>query len=301
MTHNGRCRPLNAPLAPRSKKHPKPGRARHWFGNFILLFLLTNSSLHAQAQPPKNDPHLNTVPAWPYRIAQSAPHNTEHFTQGLIVETDSVIESSGLYGQSFVQKYSRESGAQEARYTLPKQLFAEGIARYGQQLYLLTWKSGRGFVLNTQDLRPLREFRYQGEGWGLTRVGQQLLMSNGTAVLTWYRPNDFKLLNKTIVQAGQHPIGNLNALTYGGGYLWANVWRQATILAISPKTGQIEGQLKLEKLWQQEASGSKENVLNGLSWDESEQALWVTGKRWQRRYLLRITPAHAAGQKAALK
>jgi len=187
-----------------------------------------------------------------------------------------------------VTKYSRESGKQEARFTLPAKLFAEGIALYEQQLYLLTWKSGKGFVLDSNSLQPLGEFHVEGQGWGLTRVDQQLLMSNGSAELTWHRPSDFKQLNKTLVRAGQQPIDNLNALTYGGGYLWANVWRQAIILAISPITGQVKGQLNLEELSAEQTQGNKENVLNGLSWDEDEQALWITGKRWSQRYLLKI-------------
>lgn len=263
-------------------------RRHRWSYFFVLLTLCFAGLLHAQSQPQRTYSGLDATPSWPYRITQHAPHDTEHFTQGLIVGTHSVIESSGLYGQSFVQKYNRKSGESEVRYTLPKTLFAEGIALYEQQLYLLTWKSRRGFVLDATNLQPLREFRFKGQGWGLTRLGEHLLMSNGSSEITWHRPSDFKQLNTTLVRAGQTPIDNINALSYGGGYLWANIWRQATILAISPETGQIKGKLNLDELWEEQAQNHKENVLNGLSWDESEQALWVTGKRWSQRYLLDI-------------
>jgi len=219
----------------------------------------------------------------------------------LIVGHHSVIESSGLYGRSFVQRNNRQDGTAEARFTLPEHLFAEGITQYGQQLYLLTWKSERGFILDAKSLRTLKEFRFQGQGWGITSVGKRLLMSNGSAELSWHRPEDFTLLKKTTVLAGQQPIDKINALSYGGGYLWANVWNQATILAIDPYTGQIKGRLKLGKLWQQQVRGSQENVLNGLSWDESEQALWITGKRWKQRYLLDIQRPQQSAQEAAIR
>lgn len=270
----------------------RPSRQRHngWLSITLLHLLACTSFAYAwgDSRPPKSDARLKSVAVWPHQIAKRAPHNSEHFTQGLIVGSHSVIESSGLYGRSFVQKNNRQDDATEVRFTLPKHLFAEGITQYGQQLYLLTWKSERGFILDAQNLRPLKEFHFQGQGWGITQVGERLLMSNGSAELSWHQPDNFKLLKKTTVLAGQQPIDKINALSYGGGYLWANVWRQATILAIDPYTGQIKGRLELGKLWRQEVRGNKENVLNGLSWDEAEQALWITGKRWKQRYLLDI-------------
>ncbi len=278
--------------SPRVAARPRHSRQQHnvWVSITLLCLLASTSLTHAWggSDSPKSDVRLKSIPVWPHKIAKHADHNSEYFTQGLVVGRDSVIVSSGLYGRSFVQRNTRQDGAEEARFTLPDHLFAEGIAQYGQQLYLLTWKSEQGFILDTQSLRPLKGFRFQGQGWGITRVGKRLLMSNGSAELSWYRPDDFTLLEKTTVLAGQQPIDKINALSYGGGYLWANVWKQDTILAIDPYTGQIKGRLKLDKLWQQQVRGNKENVLNGLSWDESEQALWVTGKRWKQRYLLDI-------------
>jgi len=301
MVHTDPYHHANTSPVHTSKQRLFLGSKRRWLYLLAGFLLLANIPSHAQSLPLADTPQLSTVLEWPYHIERHASHSPELFTQGIIVGADSVIESSGLYRRSFVTKYNRESGTTEAHFTLPKKMFAEGIALYGQQLYLLTWKSGKGFVLNAHNLQPIREFHFKGEGWGLTRIGQQLVMSNGSAELTWHRPSDFKLLNKTIVRAGPKPVGNLNALAYGGGYLWANVWRQATILAISPATGQVEGRLQLDDLWQQQGRGNRENVLNGLSWDESEQALWVTGKRWQQRYLLRITRPETAVQSNAIK
>ena len=235
-------------------------------------------------------PNLQDVAIWPHSIIQQAPHSRRNFTQGLVLDGASLIESSGLYGQSFVERYRLDDGAVEASYRLADDYFAEGITRLGRKLYLLTWRSQAGLILDADSLQPLGKFHYQGEGWGLTRVGQRLLMSNGSAQLSWRNPEDFKELGTLNVQAGHQAIKHLNALTYGGGLIWANVWLKAEVLAIDPRTGEVVGRVYLKRLARKHALGEKENVLNGLAWDAEQQALWITGKRWSQRYLLKIQP-----------
>jgi glutaminyl-peptide cyclotransferase len=53
------------------------------------------------------------------------------------------------------------------------QYFGEGITVRGNELFQLTWQTGVGFVYDRQTFAPKRQFKYAGEGWGLTRTSRR--------------------------------------------------------------------------------------------------------------------------------
>ena len=51
---------------------------------------------------------------------------------------------------------------------LHPQYFGEGITIAQGKVFQLTWQDRAGFVYDAKTLKFIRNFRYFGEGWGLT-------------------------------------------------------------------------------------------------------------------------------------
>lgn len=270
-----------------------------------------------EAQTPAATPAVNT--ASPYRIQfqytllDTLPHNRHSFTQGLIVDGDELIESSGLYGKSFLHRYPITNGGPAADQSkvqyklLPKHLFAEGIALVDNKLYLLTWQNRQALVLNPHTLATENVFRYRGEGWGLSAFPQttagreqiQLVMSNGSDQLSFRDPETFSVLRTLRVTDQGQPLHNLNDLAVAQGLIWANVWYSTEIVAIDPDSGEVVGKIDLRAQADEQPdthpTTHPDNVLNGIAWDEQRQGFWVTGKRWAKRYFIRVTAVDGEG------
>lgn len=207
-----------------------------------------------------------------------------------MVDGDHLIESSGLYNQSFVFRYHASNNRTIARQSLPSSLFAEGVTLIGDQLYCLSWRAGKLLVLDKHSLKKQTKLNYAGEGWGLATFRQQLLMSDGSHQLTLRAPADFTVLRRIPVTYAGKPLSAINDLTVDdNGLIWANVWKQKVIVAINPDTGNVVGRVNLTRLAEKEAGTHPEYVLNGIAWDSAKQGLWVTGKRWYWRYLIKVT------------
>ncbi|KUF96697.1 L-aminoadipate-semialdehyde dehydrogenase-phosphopantetheinyl transferase [Phytophthora nicotianae] len=84
-------------------------------------------------------------------------------------------------------------------------------------------------------------------------------------------------------------ISNINELEYAKGFIYANVWYQPYILKIDPETGGIVTMFDLSKLVADAGVDvSSGAVLNGIAYDEAEDAFYVTGKLWGYVYKVRL-------------
>ena len=227
------------------------------------------------------------APELVWRLVASHPHDTAAFTQGLVLHADVLFESTGLYGHSELRRVEPASGRVLARQPLAANLFGEGLARVGEHLYQLTWRSGRGFVYRAADLERVAEFRYDGEGWGLAFDGQQLYMSDGSARLRVVDPHGFRERARLLVHDDGAPVQRLNELEFADGHLYANVWQTDRIARIDPATGRVTGWLNLSGLLSPMWSAAVD-VLNGIAWDADRRQLWVTGKLWPRVFVIEI-------------
>src|SRR5690606_31208086 len=158
---------------PKARSHIARILARQWLFGFWIYALA--ASLHA-------------APALTYEVIARYPHRTGAFTQGLELAGATLYESSGLYGQSYVARWQPENDSAITRAEIPSRYFAEGLTRFGEKLYVLTWQSGTGLILNANTLQRETTFRYSGEGWGLTHNHRELIMSDGSARLRFLDP-----------------------------------------------------------------------------------------------------------------
>ena len=233
-----------------------------------------------------------------YEIVSERPHPNRAFTQGLLIVNDEFIESSGLYRQSFVQRYPvKDNGKPVVRHQ-PRKDFSEGLAFTGEHFWLLTWQQGIARKLETTSLAAQSIAHYPGEGWGLTFNGQHLIMSDGSDTLQFRDPENFALKRTLSVRLRGEPLTALNELEYADGVLWANVWFDARLFAIDPTSGEVIDTLDLSRLVQREAKAA-DHVLNDIAWNPADNTLWVTGKRWHKLYQLRLSRWPAVGATAA--
>jgi len=223
------------------------------------------------------------------------PHDSRAFTQGLLWDDGYLYESAGQYRESSLRRVDPTTGRITARVDLPPMFFAEGLALVDDSLYQLTWQENVCFVYDKKTFQRKGEFRYAGEGWGLTTDGRQLIMSNGTNVLQFIDPKTFRVLNRVnvtdSVQNRRVPVRNLNELQWIHGEIWANVWTTTRIVRINPRTGNVIGWLEMAPYVPAEhRNDNQERVLNGIAFDPENNHVYITGKYWNvmHQFLLEI-------------
>lgn len=268
----------------------------------FLLLLLVLSTVGCGPSPApgnnvnngvnRNSSPKSTVPVYGYDIVKSYPHDPAAFTQGLVFHNGFLYEGTGgKSGDEFyssLRKVEIETGKVLQKTDLSRDYFGEGITIFNDQIYQLTWREMTAFVYGLNDFKLIREFRYTGEGWGLTHDGTNLIMSDGTHVIRFVNPENFKTVRTIVVndEKGQ-PLMRLNELEYVKGEIWANVWQSAWIVRIDPATGKLLGRIDLEPLLFQE---KVEDVLNGIAYDEAADRIFITGKLWKRLFEIKVNP-----------
>lgn len=234
----------------------------------------------------------------PFEILAERTHKPSLFTQGLLVDGDHFYESSGLYNQSLLVTYpiaepastwAKISAPFTKKQTLPARYFAEGLALLNDKLYLLTWQEQTLLIYDKNTLNYQKSISYQGEGWGLTSDGKQLIRSDGSDTLYFHKAEDFSVTKTLKISNAGVAVTQLNELEFAGGFIWANIWYKDQIIKIDPTNGQIVGEIDLSPLKQTLKLTSSEQVLNGIAWDEQQKAFWVTGKNWPKMFLIKTT------------
>ena len=145
-------------------------------------------------------------PIYTYQVVNSWPHDRGAFTQGLIYHEGELLESTGLNGRSSLRRVELQTGKVLQQVNVPYQYFAEGLALLNGKLFQLTWQNHKGFVYDLNSFKFEKEFSYQGEGWGLTSDGQNLIMSDGTSQIRFLDPVTFEVKRTINVLARGQPV-----------------------------------------------------------------------------------------------
>lgn len=269
----------------------------------LILFVSVSLSCGNASNAPNVKPintNTNTskpamVPAYSYEIVKTYPHDPKAFTQGLEFRDGFLYEGTGgKEGDDFfssLRKVDFTTGKVLQKKDLSREFFGEGITILNDKIYQLTWREMTAFVYDLS-FKPLSEFRYSGQGWGLTNDGTNLFMSDGTHVLRVVNPDDFKTVRTIVVndEKGQ-PVMQLNELEFVKGEIWANIWQSGWIVRIDPATGKLLGRIDLNALADDEQDKNDDaDVLNGIAYDEAGDRLFVTGKMWKRLFEIKVSP-----------
>lgn len=255
---------------------------RPLYGFVFALLLTLVSGTGCADRPPSPPARL------PYEVVASSPHDTLASTQGLLLHERHYYESTGGYGTSTLRRVEPETGKVLKLRDLPVRAFGKGLALRGERLYQLEWKSGRGFIYDSETFERVGEFAYEGEGWGLAWDGEHFILSDGTASLRFLEPDSFSVVRSLTVRNHEGPVDLLNELELIGEKLYANRWHEDEIVVIDPESGIVEAILNLAAL-ERPRPRDPESVLNGIAWDPVTGFLHVTGKRWPRVHILRIS------------
>ncbi len=250
----------------------------------------TSNGLPPQEQEVSEpSPPQREIPIYRYRVVNVYSHDPQAFTQGLEYYNGYLYESTGLEGQSTLRKVELRTGRVLQRHRLLPEIFAEGITIFGNRLYQLTWRNGICFVYDRDTFRADIEFRYSGEGWGLTNDGTHLIMSDGSDTLVFRDPTTFAEVRRVKVRANGQPVRDLNELEYIEGEIWANIWQTDLIARISPKTGEVIAWIDLSDLLTEEERKNAD-VLNGIAYDKQNKRIFVTGKLWPKLFEIELVP-----------
>ena len=247
----------------------------------------TGSNGDLPAKPPSPMENV-AVPIHGYQIFNIWPHDSNAFTQGLILVDGKLLESTGQEGSSSLRRVELETGKVLKKVDVAEPYFAEGITVLNGKVYQLTWQHQLGFIYDSSSLGRVGEFNYQGEGWGLTTDGQSLIMSDGSNRLRFLDPASFSVKKTINVVDGQKPVNELNELEYVQGEIYANVWHDDRIAVIDPQTGRVKAWIDLKGLIPEDEMLDEEAVLNGIAYDQANNRLFVTGKLWPRLFEIKV-------------
>lgn len=209
------------------------------------------------------------------------PHLTSSYTQGLEFDGEQLYEGTGSQnnvGTSMIAKIDVTTGDVQQRKELDKKYFGEGITIIDDQLFQLTWQQNTCFVYDKNTLEEIKQFNYEGEGWGLCNDGQYLIMSDGSERISFRDPSNFALKKVIEVYSNEGPVKALNELEYINGKIFANIYQSDYIVVIDPKSGAVEKRIDASLIALDYRKTGE--VLNGIAYKESSKQLFITGKNW---------------------
>jgi len=225
-----------------------------------------------------------------FSIVNTFPHDTSSFTEGLEYVDGKIFESDGEYGQSSLRIADLKTGKVLKKTDLDAKYFGEGITVLGDKIVMLTYQEHIGFVYDKNTLTKLKEFPYQAgrEGWGLCFDGNYILNTDGTNNIYFLNKESYQKEKTLEVYDNKGAVTQLNELEYIDGKIYANIWQTDSIVIIDPKAGDVVEILDLSSLYPKETRNEHADVLNGIAWDAKGRRLFVTGKKWDKLFEIKI-------------
>lgn len=263
----------------------------------VLLFNQCNNEGRNSSQNQENTASVPRTPPISFDVIKSYPHDTNSFTEGLVVHNGYLYESTGSPEElpetkSSIVTINLKTGETHEKISLDKKTyFGEGITFLNSKCYQLTYKSGIGFIYNDKTFKKIGEFSCPAkEGWGITNNGTFLVVSGGTDELFFIDLQTLKTIKTLHVIDEFGPVLNINELEFINGYIYANIYTTSFIYKISPDSGKVVGKLNLSSL-SEEAKRVHPNSLemNGIAWDPITDKIYVTGKMWPSLYEIKFS------------
>lgn len=265
---------------------------------FALAFIIPLYSCtgNTKSSETKSAELTSGIPVINYSVTGSFPHDTTLFTEGLLIYNGKLFESTGspeelTHTKSLIGTIDLSTGKIDKKIELDKtKYFGEGIVFLNNKLYQLTYKNQLGFIYDAKSFKQIGTFNYlNAEGWSLTTDGINLIMSDGTANLTFISPDNLKPLKTITVTENGAALKDLNELEYIKGFIYANVYQTNDIIKIDPSNGKVVGRLDLNSLGlEAKYKNPHSDVMNGIAYDSTTDKIYVTGKLWSNIYQIQF-------------
>lgn len=229
-------------------------------------------------------------------VRKTLKHDDHCFTQGLLFHDNVLYESCGLYEKSSLRKVNPQTGEVLKVEKIDNEIFAEGITIAEDKIWMLTWKNKKLLVFNVETLKHIATLSidtFNGEGWGLTFDGHQLIASDGTDKILFYDVPNIKNSGKKVIHSRLITVNDpktskkyvhINELEYADGFIYANVWYKDLILKIDPSNGVIVSKYDMTNLYPKSSRTYSADCLNGIAFNESDSSFLLTGKQWPSYY-----------------
>ena len=226
-----------------------------------------------------------------YKVVNTFPHDKKAFTEGLEFYKDTLYESTGQEGASFVKKYDYKTGKVYKQIDLDQQYFGEGITFINDKLFQLTYKNKKGFIYDAKTLKLEKTFDYEKdiEGWGMTNDGKHIYQTDGTEKIWKVDPATQKMIDYINVYSGESKIKAVNEIEWINGKIYANVWFKDAIAVVNPNSGAVEAILNLSDLRKTMTDITKDDVLNGIAYNPRTKTIFVTGKNWSKMFEITVS------------
>ncbi|CAD0007304.1 glutaminyl-peptide cyclotransferase [Flavobacterium chungangense] len=226
-----------------------------------------------------------------YKVVNTYPHDKKAFTEGFEFYNDTLYESTGQEGASFIKKYDYKSGKVFKQIDLDKQYFGEGITFINGKLFQLTYKNKKGFIYDAKTLKLEKTFDYEKDiqGWGMTNDGKYIYQTDGTEKIWKVDPATQKMVDYINVYSGDSKIKEVNELEWIDGKIYANVWFKDAIAVVNPNSGAVEEILDLSALRKTMTDVKKDDALNGIAYNPKTKTIFVTGKNWSKMFEITVS------------
>jgi glutamine cyclotransferase len=225
-----------------------------------------------------------------YEIINTYPHDITSYTQGLEFYKGDLYESTGQYGESKLRKLDYKKGGVLKNINLSTAYFGEGLSVLNDKIYQLTWKEGRGLVYDINSFEQIETFNYgqSKEGWGLCNDGHKFYKSDGSEYLWFLNPNTLAEEGALQAYTNKGKLTNLNELEWVDGKIYANRYQKNGVAIINPENGAIEAVIDFKALKTKVTKHQGLDVLNGMAYNPKTKTLFVTGKRWDKLFEVKI-------------
>jgi len=222
-----------------------------------------------------------------FKVIHTYPHDREAFTQGLFYDKGFLYEGTGETNSS-LREVDLKTGKVQRQLSLNSSLFGEGITLYKDQIYQVTWTSKVGFVYEKSTFKQINKIYYQTQGWGLTTIGDRIVLSDGTNILYFIEPELFTVVSRIEVYDNEKKVDQLNELEYINGEIWANIWMTDLIARIDPASGKVIAYIDLKGILRDPDTDTSIKVLNGIAFDKEGNRIFVTGKNWPELFEIKL-------------
>lgn len=224
-----------------------------------------------------------------YKVVKTIPHNIKYFTEGLEINDGFLYESTGENGTSGIYKTNLQTAKLLQSVELDKQYFGEGITIFNDKIYQLTYKAQKGFIYDLSSFAKIDSFTFENEqGWGMTHDDKNLIMSDGTHILTYLDPETLKPVKKLQVANNKGTVLYINELEYIDGFIFANIYTTETLVKIDTYSGKVVAEIDLKGILGTYNTNERIDVMNGIAIDPKTKKMYVTGKLWPKLFEIEL-------------
>ena len=227
-----------------------------------------------------------------YEIIGEYPHDISLYTQGLEFKNNILYESTGLNGYSSLRKFDvYKNQLIDVRF-LDDEYFGEGLTILNNKIYQLTWKNRIGFIYDLKTMNMEKSFNYgqSSEGWGLANDGNNLYKSDGTEKIWIIDPVTLKEIDNIEIVTEKKKVKNINELEIVDEKIYANTYQfnKDVVLVINKLTGSVDGIIDFGNLRNKVKQHNNLDVLNGIAFNKKRNSFFITGKRWDKIFEVKI-------------